>query len=204
MPLQAWLHILLQAWLHTWLQAWLQGLQYMIHTYVGCGRYIPGNIICLVCAGWHHTAQRATASRYSILAVTVGGTVAGTVVGTGVHAPEGLRIERAIAKEAAAGVGKARCGRAPSLFSPPFASLLHCFIASLLATGYWLLAVTAKVPQPARTARITQDRPGQPSCLLRTTAAKGKKCGEAALVALAWGRPRQRGVCPRRIGPCHQ
>ena len=52
--------------LHTWLQAWLQGLQYMIHTYVGCGRYIPANIICLVCAGWHHTAQRATASRYSI------------------------------------------------------------------------------------------------------------------------------------------
>ena len=126
------------------------------YTYVGCGRYI--DVLCAAGTtqrnGQHQgtpyssSHSRRHSSRHS----------------SRYRSPcaRGLRIERARAKEAAAGVGRRRCGRAPSLFSPPVcftASLLHCFTTSLLATGYWL-SLAAKVPQPA--TQDSPDSPGQP------------------------------------------
>lgn len=128
-----------------------------LHTYIRRMREVHR---CLVRAGWHHTAQRATASstpyssshsrRYSSRHSRYRSPCA-----------RGLCIERARAKEAAAGVGKAAVrGRAPSLFPP---RLLHCFTASLLhyfTASYWLLAAGYWLSLCESTATCYPGQPG--------------------------------------------
>jgi len=212
MPLQTWL----RAWLHTWLQAWLQGRQYMptslptyIHTYIGCGRYMYIDVLCAPAGTTQRNGQQHQGTPYS--------SSHSRRYSRRYRSPcARLRIERARAKEAAAGVGKAAVrARALSLFSPPvcFTALLlatgYWLLATgywLLATGYWLLATGCHSLQKyrnllPRTARIAQDSPGPPGTAqlpstCTTNSRKGQKvwrsdpdCLGVGAVKAAWGLP---------------
>ena len=118
-----------------------------IHTYVGCERYI--DVLCAPAGTTQRNGQQHRGTPYSS---SHSRRYSSRHSRYRSPCARGLRIERARAKEAAAGVGKAAVRGVRPLFPPPFASLLHCFTTSLLATSYWLLATSchsAKVPQPA-------------------------------------------------------